>query len=87
MAIRKQTAFLGATMALLAIAVVVWIQVATGSQIVPAVGFALAGLLGSYFGWLWSRRKSAEVETYRQELIAKRKTEDLGSETREDLDG
>ena len=72
--------------AMLIIGVAVWIQVATGSPAVTAVGFALAGLLGSYFGWRWSRKKSAEVEGYRQELIGKRPIEDLRSDGQDDLD-
>jgi membrane protein implicated in regulation of membrane protease activity len=83
---RKQKAFIGIVTAMLIIGVAVWIQVATGSPTVTAVGFALAGLLGSYFGWRWSRKKSAEVEGYRQELIGKRPIEDLRSDGRDDLD-
>jgi membrane protein implicated in regulation of membrane protease activity len=83
---RKQKAFVVVVTAMLAVGIAVWIQVATGSPAVTAVGFALAGLLGSYFGWRWSRKKSAEVEGYRQELIGKRPIEDLRSDRREDLD-
>ncbi|UKA66116.1 hypothetical protein LFT44_16695 [Arthrobacter sp. FW306-05-C] len=61
---------------LFVIGISVWIQVTTGSQIVVAVGFALAGILGSYFGWRWSQNKSAEVEGYRQDLISKKKRQD-----------
>jgi hypothetical protein len=81
---RKQKAFIATTTVVLAVGVAVWIQVATGSAVVTAVGFELAGLLGSYFGWQWTRKKSAEVEGYRQELIAKKPIEDLHADGRDD---
>lgn len=80
---RKQKAFIATTTVILAIGIAVWIQLTTGSPAVTAAAFALAGLLGSYFGWQWSRKKSAEVEGYRQELIGKRTN--LHPDGREDL--
>jgi membrane protein implicated in regulation of membrane protease activity len=83
---RKQKAVIATAAVVLAVGVAVWIQVATGSPAVTAVAFVLAGLFGSYFGWQWSRKKSVEVEGYRQDLIGKRKVEDLHPDGREDLE-
>jgi hypothetical protein len=72
----------------LAIALAVWIMVRSGDAIIPAVVMAAAVLAGSYLGVRLSRKKSAEVEEYRQSLIngKKPKGSDADPESRSETE-
>lgn len=71
---------------LFALAIGVGILLLVGDEFLPAIVMALAVFIGSFLGVQVSRKKSAEVEAYRQELISGRKSENTDPKPEPDDD-